>query len=336
MKKSILILGGTGFIGLNIAAKLSKEFNNQITLCDNFSRGNRDEEVNHLLEKSNVNLIEADFTNKESWDLLEEYYDQVYMLASVVGVGNTLEYPHEVIRINTALIMNTLEWLSKGTAGKVVFTSTSENYAGTIDYFNYEIPTPEDIPLTIVDVQHPRFTYALTKILGESGFSHYSKAYGFDFAVVRYHNVYGPRMGFKHVIPHLVERFRDGESPFQIYGADQTRAFCYIDDAVDATVLVMEECSGESEIYHIGTEDEITIESLVHQVGKLMGYSGIYEHAPTYPGSTRRRCPSIKKAKERLGYKPKIDLATGLSLTVKWYQSYLMKSNPYESSFKKP
>ena len=86
------------------------------------------------------------------------------MLASVVGVNNTLKIPSEIIRINTLLILNTLEWL-KIAAKNVVFTSTSENYAGTIDKFGYTIPTPEDIPLSIIDISHPRYTYAVTKCL---------------------------------------------------------------------------------------------------------------------------------------------------------------------------
>ena len=97
--------------------------------------------------------------------------------------------------------------MKSGNIKNVVFTSTSETYAGTIDEFGYTIPTPENIPLTIVDIAHPRYTYAVTKMLGESGFLNYAKAYGFNCTIVRYHNVIGPRMGFKHVIPHLAERF---------------------------------------------------------------------------------------------------------------------------------
>ena len=145
------------------------------------------------------------------------------MLASVVGVDHVNEMPHEIIRINTALIYNTLEWLKKDSNCKVLFTSTSECYAGTIEAFNYQIPTAEDVPLTIQDITHPRFTYAVTKMLGESGFIQYANKLGFECTIVRYHNVYGQRMGFKHVIPHLAQRFLNGENPFKIYGrSDQS------------------------------------------------------------------------------------------------------------------
>ena len=228
------------------------------------------------------------------------------MLASVVGVDYVNKIPHEIIRINTALIYNTLEWLRSSNCKKVLFTSTSECYAGAVEAFNYKIPTPETVPLTIEEIGHPRFTYAVTKMLGESGFINYSRKLGFECNIVRYHNVYGPRMGFKHVIPHLVQRFRNNENPFQIYGHDQTRSFNYIDDAVEGTVKAMEK-GKNGEIYHIGDEHEISIEDLTKYTGEIMNYAGIYEYAPTYPGSVARRCPDISKAKNELNYKPKIN-----------------------------
>ena len=225
------------------------------------------------------------------------------MLASVVGVDYVNEMPHEIIRINTALIYNTLEWLRSSKCGKVVFTSTSECYAGAVEAFDYKIPTAEDVPLTIQDITHPRFTYAVTKMLGESGFIQYANKLGFECTIVRYHNVYGQRMGFKHVIPHLAQRFLNGENPFKMYGADQTRAFNHIDDAVNGTVLAMEK--GEMERYIILVlKKKLRLEELIQYTGELMGFKGEYADAATYPGSVARRCPDISKATKDLGYDP--------------------------------
>ena len=284
MRKRVLILGGAGFIGLNLAKYLSEEREYDITIADNLSRGQIDEYFSELLSNKNIKFIEGDFTSIKTFELLDSEYDQLYMLASVVGVDNTLDKPHEVIRINTLLIINVLEWLKRSRIKKVLFTSTSENYAGTIEAFNYKVPTPEDVPLSIVDVAHPRYTYAVTKILGESGFLNYSRMLDFDCTIVRYHNVFGPRMGFKHVIPHLVERFLiKKEDPFLIYGSSQTRSFCYISDAIRGTVMAMESNNSNSNIYHIGTEDEITIETLVKVAGSYFNFKGKYKAAPTFP-----------------------------------------------------
>ena len=174
-------------------------------------------------------------------------------------------------------------------------------------------------------------------MLGESGFLNYSKVFGFKCCIVRYHNVYGPRMGFKHVIPHLAERFINNENPFHMYGHDQTRSFCYIDDAVKATVLAIENNNSNGQIYHVGTEDEIKIEELIRKCGDFFGYKGTYINAPTYPGSTNRRCPDISKSKNELGYAPKVRLEDGLKKTLTWYRDFFTSgSSAYESSFTKP
>ena len=332
--KKVLLLGGAGFIGFNIAKYLARKGGYQITIADNFFRagGKPDVEFESFVNTYAVSIIEGDFTESSTYDQLDADYDYVYMLASVVGVDYVNKMPDQIIRINTALIYNTLEWLRKSKCGKVLFTSTSECYAGAIEAFGYTIPTPEDVPLTVSDIGHPRFTYAVTKMLGESGFLNYSRILDFDCSIIRYHNVFGPRMGFKHVIPHLVQRFRNKENPFKIYGHDQTRSFNYIDDAIEGTVLTMEK--GKSgEIYHIGTMDEITIEELVRTTGDLMGYSGEYEQAPTYPGSVARRCPDISKARKELGYEPKVSWQEGLKRTIEWYNSYLDSTEELHESF---
>tara|TARA_B100000035_G_scaffold313245_1_gene326527 strand:- start:1699 stop:2724 length:1026 start_codon:yes stop_codon:yes gene_type:complete len=332
--KKVLLLGGAGFIGFNIAKYLVNSNNYAITIADNFFRGGGkiDKNLSDLVKNNNISLIEGDFTNVNSFQKLETDYDFVYMLASVVGVDYVNKIPHEIIRINTALIYNTLEWLRSSECKKVLFTSTSECYAGAVEAFDYKIPTPEDVPLTIKQIGHPRFTYAVTKMLGESGFLNYSRKLGFECTIVRYHNVYGPRMGFKHVIPHLVQRFRNNENPFKIYGHDQTRSFNFIDDAVEGTVKAME--SGKNgEIYHIGDEIEISIEELTRFTGKLLKFEGLYEYAPTYPGSVARRCPDISKAKKDLNYIPKINWENGLRKTVEWYNDYLNDNPDLHESF---
>jgi UDP-glucose 4-epimerase len=323
MSKKVLLLGGAGFIGFNIADYLARNRNYELTIADNFARGKQDDHFQSLVNEFGIRVVEGDFTDPSTYEKLDAQYDQVYMLASVVGVDNANSIPHEIIRINTALIYNTLEWVRRSQVGKVLFTSTSECYAGTIEAFGYTTPTPEEVPLCIQEIGHPRFTYAVTKMLGESGFLNYARILGFETTIVRYHNVYGPRMGFKHVIPHLAVRFRKGETPFKVYGHDQTRAFCYITDAVEGTVLAMERPGTNMQTYHIGTQDEISIGDLIHYTGELMDFKGVYENAPTYPGSVSRRCPDITKARTHLGYEPKVMWKEGLKRTMDWYNKYL-------------
>lgn len=336
--KKILIMGGAGFIGFNIAKFLQTRDGYHITIADNLSRGKMDDYLSEFIKYKNVNFIEGDFTQQKTFNKLDKDYDYFYMLAAVVGVNNTLKIPSEIIRINTALTLNTLEWLKEGTAKNVVFTSTSENYAGTIDKFGYKIPTPEEVPLSILDISHPRYTYAVTKMLGESGFLNYAKSFNFNCTVVRYHNVIGPRMGFKHVIPHLAERFLLGnEDPFLMYGHNQTRSFCDIEDAVEGTVAAVEHKSSNGEIYHLGSSVEISIEQLIKEAGSFFNYKGSYKEAPTFPGSTDRRCPDISKANQHFGFEPKVAWDDSLHKTLNWYKEFFESgSKAHESSFEKP
>jgi len=332
--KKVLLLGGAGFIGFHIAKKMLEDGGYQLHIADNLFRsgGEKDDAFSTLEKNENIKFFKGDFTNPRSFDQLEDNYDYVYMLASMVGVDYVNTIPHEIIRVNTALIYNTLEWLKEASVGRVLFTSTSECYAGAIEAFGYDVPTPEEVPLTIEDIRHPRFTYAVTKMLGESGFIQYGKFNNFDTIIVRYHNVFGPRMGFKHVIPHLVQRFLNNENPFKVYGHDQTRSFNFIDDAVKGTILAAEK-GVAGEIYHIGEEDEITIEKLVKTIGKYFNFEGEYENAPTFPGSVARRCPDISKAKNDLGYTPDTGWENGLERTLDWYKEYVSSGAAMHESF---
>ena len=249
----VLVIGGTGFIGLNIAEKLASRTGYTVTLADNLFRGKHDPIVESLITRENVSLVNADFTNPKSYELLEDDYDHVYMLASVVGVQYTIDIPDELIRINTCLILNTLEWLKSSKCKKVLFSSTSECYSGTVDEFSYKVPTDEKVPLCIPDIKNPRFSYAVTKMLGESGFLNYSKKHNFEATIIRFHNVYGPRMGFKHVVPQITHRFFLKERDFKIFGYNQTRAFNHISDAVAGTIAAMGLLTQTVKLFTLGT-----------------------------------------------------------------------------------
>jgi nucleoside-diphosphate-sugar epimerase len=321
-KKSVLIIGGAGFIGYNISGYLAEKRDCSLTIADDFSSSEYDKDLDELCKRYNIALISGDFSKEETYQSLAGYYNDVYVLASVVGVNRCIEEPGEVIRINTGIIINSAEWLKKSKAERVLFASSSENYAATTDKFNFPVPTDESVPLCIEDTRHPRFTYAATKILGEAAFFAYGKKTGIHTTVVRYQNIYGPRMGFKHAIPHIIERIYKGESPVKIYGAGQTRAFCFCTDAAEGTVRALESSVSDQQVYHIGNADEITIDKLTRTIGKIMGYNGEYENAPTYPGSVSRRCPDITKAKSAFNYNPKISLEEGLKRTIDWYKDF--------------
>jgi nucleoside-diphosphate-sugar epimerase len=143
--------------------------------------------------------------------------------------------------------------------------------------------------------------------------------------IFRPHNVYGPDMGFEHVIPQFVARLkenpravREGRLRFQIQGSGQeTRSFCHVDDLVRG-VMVMRAKGEHLGIYHVGTEEEITIADLARRVAAIVGCEIDLVISTTLPGSTPRRCPDIAKL-AGLGYRPRVPLDQGLPPTVRWY-----------------
>jgi nucleoside-diphosphate-sugar epimerase len=319
----VLVLGGGGFIGSNIVRYLVARGDCDVTAADISHPRGWDDLLGDATALDRIHVVTDDFTTQEAFDRLGGGFDQVYMMSAIVGVNRTLEEPQEVVRVNTMLTMQALEWIRNNPIKRLLFASSSENYAGTSDAFAVAVPTPETVPLCIVDVRHPRFTYAMTKIHGECAFLHSAAHLGYECVVVRYQNIIGPNMGFRHAIPHIVQRFVAGEtSPFKIYGHDQTRAFCYISDAVKGTVGAMESPRSNGEIYHIGNTEEITMATLTREIGRLMAYHGEYESAMTYPGSVARRCPDISKCREHFGYVPAVTWQDAVAKTIEWYREF--------------
>ncbi|MEW9553891.1 NAD-dependent epimerase/dehydratase family protein [Nonomuraea sp. NPDC050783] len=308
-----LLLGGAGFIGLHLARRLRAD-GHDVTVIDDFSRGRRDDALDEL----DVEVRSADLTDPAAYAAIEPGWDQVHMLAAVVGVRNVEKDPARVIRVNTLALMHLLDWLRPG--DRLFFASTSEAYAGAVTTGLAPVPTPETVPLVIEDVGSPRYTYAISKLLGEAAVLHTARAKGFEAVIGRFHNVYGPRMGADHVIPELSLRAARGEDPFTLYGADQSRAFCYVDDAVEAVVRLMATPEAAGRIVHIGNDAETNIGDLAKLVLRVAGVNPAIDHVPAPAGSVARRCPDLTLLRELTGYEPRVALEEGVRRTFTWYQ----------------
>jgi UDP-glucose 4-epimerase/UDP-glucuronate decarboxylase len=316
----VLILGGAGFIGQHLAHRLVTD-GHAVTIVDDFSRGRHDQQLAALRAHEAVDVVSGDLTDGATWAGLPRGYDQIYLLAAVVGVRNVEADPARVVRVNTLTTMHLLDWLTPG--HRVFFSSTSEVYAGGVDAGIVAVPTGEDAPVMVADVTAPRFSYAISKLLGEAAFVHGARAKGCTAIIGRFHNVYGPRMGVDHVIPEMSMRALRGEDPFRVWGADQYRAFCYIDDAVEAMLRLMDCPITGSEVVHIGTDTEQTnIGDLAKLILRLAGASPAIQAMPAPPGSVARRCPSIDKLRRLTGYEPLVSLEEGVHRTFDWYREW--------------
>jgi UDP-glucuronate decarboxylase len=318
-----MILGGAGFIGLHLARHLVAD-GHEVTIVDDFSRGRDDAEVAAVRSHPAVTVIAADLTAPEAWAALPHGWDQIYLLAAVVGVRNVERDPARVIRINSLAALHLLDWATEGE--RIFFASTSEVYAGGVDAGLVPVPTAEDVPVMIADVTAPRFTYAISKLLGEAAVLHYARVKRFPAVVGRFHNVYGPRMGTDHVIPEMSLRAMRGEDPFMVWGADQYRAFCYVDDAVEAMLRLMGTPEAAGQIVHIGNDTEETnIADLAKLVLRVAGVSPAIQTAPAPPGAVARRCPDLTKLQRLTGYEPTIPLEEGVRRTLDWYREWSLR-----------
>lgn len=313
-----LLLGGAGFIGAHLAGRLLDD-GHAVTLVDDFSRGRRDAALEALAGRGAA-LLERDLTRSDALAGLSRDWDQVYLLAAVVGVRNVERDPARVLRVNGLSVLHALDWLP-GRGETLFFASTSETYAGGVLTGAVPVPTPEAVPLSVPDIAAPRFAYAASKIFGEAAVLHAARAGGVRGVVGRFHNVYGPRMGADHVIPELALRALAGEDPFRVYGAGQRRAFCHVADAVEAVVRLMSAPAASGQVVNIGNDsDETLVEDLVALVLRLAGFRPRLELLPAPPGSVERRCPDISRLRALTGFVPKISLEAGVAETLAWYR----------------
>jgi len=323
----VLITGGSGFIGAHLASH-ALDNGNIVHICDNNLRGVKDQFIDNLISRG-AKYLKCDLTKIDEIIKLDKDYDIVFHLAAINGTENFYTIPYDVMRVNILSTMNLLEYFS-GCPAKFIYSSSSETYACTFKFREDLIPTPETIGLCIDDIFNPRYSYGGSKITGELLVANFANQYDLDFQIIRYNNIYGPRMGFKHVIPQFIKRAHFKEDPFYIYGSSQTRSFCYVDDAVRATMnLALSDAGG---IFNVGNDkDEMPIMSLAEKVVSQYKYDPKFEIKPAPDGCVQRRCPDLTKLRAATDFKPNYDIAEGLKQTISWYFEYY-NTNPITDS----
>ena len=314
-----LITGGAGFIGFHLAKKLLLH-GNEVTIVDNLVRGAMDNELRELLKNKKLKFLQTDLLKENSLKELNKNYDFIFHLAAVLGVENVMRNSYKVLDINKKLLSNVISFASEQkNLRKLFFTSTSEIYAGTLKKSTLLIPTPEDSNIVLTDLNHPRTSYMLSKAYGEA----MCFASGLPVLILRPHNIFGQRMGMAHVIPQLIKRAFNTSKNGQlgIYSPSHTRAFCYINDAIDSIYKLIELNLKDNNVFNLGTsKPEITMHKLAKEIIKVMDRSDIklIELEDT-PGSPKRRCPDTSKIDNISGIKRRTDLAVGIAKTYKWY-----------------
>ncbi len=302
-KKTFVVTGGTGFIGSNICDLLVKE-KHRVKIFDNNSRGS----INQIKKiKNKIKFIKGDIRNKQLLDKELKNVDAVIHLAYVNGTKYFYSKPILVLDIAVKGILNVIEACIKNKIKELYLASSSEVYQTP-----NKIPTDENEPLKIPNIFNPRYSYGGGKILTELLGIHYGKKYFKKLIIFRPHNVYGPNMGYDHVIPEFINRFKSKKSKnFKIQGTgSEIRSFIYIEDFIDAFNLILKR-GKHLNIYNIGTNEKIKIKNLAYKLSKILKKKITIKKTSPAEGGTKIRVPNINKIK-KLGFKAKFSLDRGL------------------------
>jgi UDP-glucose 4-epimerase len=315
----VLITGGGGFIGERFATALVSK-GATVHIIDDFSRGRDDVMLKALVEKPQVELINRNILDPNAFTRLSTDYDAIVHLAAILGVQNVLDRPYETLRDNVFMHEAVLRF-ARTLSGlkRILFTSTSEVYAGSLKTLNMPVPTPEDFPLVVPPFEDRRSSYMLSKIYGEA-MLHQA---GLPFTIVRPHNVYGPRMGMSHVVPQLLEKahLAKSNSSIEVFSVEHRRCFCYIDDAVEMMQGCLLSERTRNVVLNLGAESpEVTMrrvaEIAIATVGKPLAITA----KPPTPGSPERRAPKMTRMVEATGYVATVMLEEGVKRTYDWYR----------------
>lgn len=315
----VVVTGGGGFVGAYLVRGLV-ERGWDVTVVDTMIRG----DVGRLAPViDQVRLVTADVRDEAALEQAFAGAEVVMHLAAINGTENFYRRPELVLDVGIRGAIAVVNACRTAGVPDLVVASTAEVYQTPS-----VVPTPETTALMLPDSLNPRYSYGGSKIASELIAFNYAQEHFRKVQVFRPHNVYGPDMGWKHVVPQFAVRAAKaiaasdgGPVPFSIQGdGRETRAFCYVDDIVDGIVTMYAE-GGHREIYHIGNDHEVSIAEVARKIGAVLGGDLELEPSDAAPGGTPRRCPDISKMRA-LGYRPAVGLDEGLSRTVAWYQDH--------------
>lgn len=316
--KTILITGGAGFIGSHLCEKLLK-LNNKVICLDNLLTGSQ-KNIAHFLSDVNFHFINQDVCSKFTDRRFK--INEIYHFASPAdpNIHSKLSYmnhPFETMKANSIGTWNMCELALKHNA-KLSFASTSEIYGDP------QVSPQNEQYRGNVSTTGPRSVYDEAKRFGETIISAFSREKKLNARITRIFNTYGPKMniGEGRAVVNFIRQAILGK-PLTIYGSGkQTRSFCYVDDQVSGQILAMEKENTRGEIFNIGNPDERTILEFATLIKKLTKTKSKIIYSEGLPiDDPKQRKPDITKAKNILGWHPKINLDDGLKSTINYFKA---------------
>jgi len=308
----IVLTGGAGFIGSHLADRLIGE-GHEVVAVDNLVTG-YEENVEHLLAHPSFSFVRQDIS--EPFDVTGPV-DWVLNLASPASPIDYLRLPIETLRVGSYGTHHTLE-LARAKGAGYLLTSTSEVYGDPLVH-----PQPESY-WGNVNPNGPRSVYDEAKRYAEAATMAFHREFGLDVRIVRIFNTYGPRnrVDDGRVVPTFINQALRHE-PLTVFGEGrQTRSFQYVDDLVDGLRLLMER--GTHQPVNIGNPNEMTILQFARLIIDLTGSASEIVYRPLPQDDPQVRQPDISRAREVLGWEPRVPVEVGLRRTIDWYRSRIV------------
>ena len=314
--KRILITGGAGFIGTTLAGRLVGE--NEVIAVDNLHRDALS--GTELVEHPNFHLVEGDVLDLDRLTELAAGCTHIVHAAGIAGVDTVLTSPVRTMRVNVIGTYNALEAAvaTRGTLERLVEFSTSEVFG------QHAFNVQEGHVTTIGSVGEARWTYAVSKLAGEHMAHAYHAELGLPAVSVRPFNIFGPGQIGGGAIRAFIEAALAGRD-LEIHGdGSQIRAWCYVDDMVEGTLLALEHPAAVGESFNIGNaRSAVTIFDLATRIKRISGCPGEIRFVPLDYTDVELRIPNVEKARSLLGFEARVELDEGLERTVAWYRARL-------------
>ncbi len=306
----VLITGVAGFIGSHLADKL-RSLGSEVVGLDDFS-GGYIENLSALKKGAGFELVRGDILNPKDVSKACKGVDSVVHMAAQSSVPKSTENPVRDFELNVQGTLNVLECARKADIGTVIFASSSTVYGDAA------LPTPEDHSF------RPISNYGASKAAAEVYCRSYSSLYGLKTASLRYFNIFGPRSR-KGVMFDFLQKLQKDNRRLEVLGTgNQMKDYLYINDAVDATLLVASKGKLVGEAYNVGSGESHTAKGLAKRMLEILRLSGktklFYKGGLSWAGDIQKTKADISKL-EKLGFKPRVRFEKGLEKFINWYIS---------------
>jgi UDP-glucose 4-epimerase len=313
--KKIFITGGAGFIGSTLIGRLVEE--NEIVAYDNLDRNALQSKV--YASHPNLTLVKGDVLDAAALEKAISGAQIVVHAAAVAGIDNTLRNPVHTMRVNMLGTANALDAAVKaGTVERFLDFSTSEVFG------SYAFKVDETDQTVTGAVGEARWTYAVSKLAGEHLVHAYHRQYGLPTVTVRPFNVYGPGQIGEGALQIFIRKALRHEDIYIFGDGNQIRAWCYVDDMIDGLFSALTHPRAVGESFNIGNARAVTtILGLAETVCRVLASRSRIVFRDALSADIELRIPSVRKAKELIGFQAGVDLSEGILRTAEWYRAHL-------------